>query len=427
MSLLNELKRRNVIRMAGLYLVGAWLIVQVAGTVLPMFGAPAWMPRTVVLLLVIGFVPALIFAWVFELTPEGLKRDADVPPEQSIAKQTAQRMEHVMVVLLLVAVGYFCVDKFVLAPKRQAEAVAAEGRSHSEAAAHGKSIAVLPFENLSEDKSNGFFADGIQDQVLTSLAKIGELKVISRTSTQKYAARPENLSQIARELGVEHILEGSVQRAGNQVRINVQLIEAATDSHLWAETYDRKLEDVFAVQSEVAQNIAQALAAKLSRGEREAISTKPTEVPAAYEAYLRGRALVAHVAQTPREGQELLAPFREAVRLDPKFALAWAELARWCFLISWGGLDPTGELNGEGTRALERAVALAPDLPQAELARGVRMYYVDHDFSGALAVMRSLTTRLPNDAGVWLNVGYLSRRLGLFDESRGAEARPPQQ
>jgi TolB-like protein len=286
-SFLTELKRRNVIRMAGLYLVGAWLVVQVAGTVLPMFGAPPWMPRSLVLLLAIGLVPALVFAWVFELTPEGIKRDAEVPPEQSIGSQTARRMEHMTVAILMLAVVYFCVDKFVLAPKRQAASLAAAGRASEAAsvpapkAAHAKSIAVLPFENLSEDKANGYFADGIQDQILTGLAKIGDLKVISRTSTQKYASRPENLSQIARELGVEHILEGSVQRAGNQVRINVQLIEAATDSHLWAETYDRPLDDIFAVESEVAKKIAESLAAKLRRGGLPPIDAPPAQVLAA--------------------------------------------------------------------------------------------------------------------------------------------------
>jgi TolB-like protein len=420
-SFLTELKRRNVIRMAGLYLVGAWLVVQVAGTVLPMFGAPEWLPRSLVLLLAIGFVPALVFAWVFELTPEGIKRDAEVPPEQSIGAQTARRMEHVTVAILMLAVVYFCVDKFVIAPKRQAAssaaAVAVAAATPAAKPAHAKSIAVLPFENLSEDKANGYFADGIQDQILTGLAKIGDLKVISRTSTQKYASRPENLSQIARELGVEHILEGSVQRAGNQVRINVQLIEAATDSHLWAETYDRALDDVFAVESEVAQKIAESLAANLSRGELAAITTKPTDVPAAYDAYLKARVLNSHVIQTRQQADRMLDAYREAVRLDPKFALAWANLARELFRVGWVGLDPSEELLREGEKALSRASELAPGSPQAEEARAVHMYYVERDFPGALAVMDSLKTKLPNDGDIWMWAGYLSRRVGRFKES----------
>jgi TolB-like protein/cytochrome c-type biogenesis protein CcmH/NrfG len=427
--LIQELRRRNVIRMAGLYLVGAWLVVQVAGTVLPMFGAPAWLPRTIVLLLMIGFVPALVFAWVFELTPEGLKRDEEVKPGESIATQTARRMEHMIVVVLLLAVGYFCVDKFVLAPKRQAAAVASERNARGSSAASGpstaarvapanaKSIAVLPFENLSEDKANGYFADGIQDQILTGLAKIGDLKVISRTSTQKYASRPENLSQIARELGVAHILEGSVQRAGNKVRINVQLIEAATDNHLWAEIYDRTLDDVFQVETEVAQKIAESLAANLSRGELAALSAKPTDVPAAYDAYLRARVLNARVVQTRQQADRMLDAYREAVRLDPKFTLAWAELARECFRIGWVGLDPSGALLREGEEALRKATELSPQSPQVEEARAVHMYYVQRDFPAALAIIQSLKAKLPNDADIWMWGGYLGRRVGKWQQS----------
>jgi TolB-like protein/Flp pilus assembly protein TadD len=414
-TFLHELKRRNVIRMAGLYLVGAWLVVQVAGTLLPMFGAPEWLPRTIVLLLAIGLIPVLLFSWIYELTPDGLKRDADVPPESSIGKQTAQRMEHLLVVLLLLAVAYFVVDKFVLGKQRAAEAPAA---AHvARARVLDKSIAVLPFENLSENKENGYFADGIQDQILTGLARIGDLKVISRTSTQKYASRPENLSQIARELGVAHILEGSVQRAGNRVLINVQLIDAATDNHLWAETYDRTLDDVFGVQGEVAKRIAESLAATLSRGELNAISARPTEIPAAYDAYLKARAYATRVIQSREQAERLLDAYREAVRLDPKFALAWADLARELFRISWVGLDADGKLRAEGEAALAKAAELTPDSPQVEEARAVHLYYVKRDFPAALAVIDQLKTQLPNDGEIWMWGGYLNRRVGHFQQS----------
>jgi TolB-like protein len=427
MSLIAELQRRNVIRMAGLYLVGAWLIVQVAGTVLPMFGAPGWLPRSIVLVLAIGFVPALVFAWIFELTPDGIKRDAEVPAEQSIAPQTARRMDRMIIAALALALVYFGVDKFVLAPAREAAAMASvrnekaaqapEIASSPKAVAPAKSIAVLPFENLSEDKANGYFADGIQDQILTGLAKIGDLKVISRTSTQKYASRPDNLSQIAKELGVAHILEGSVQRSGNRVRINVQLIDANTDSHLWAEIYDRTLDDVFAVESEVAQKIAESLAATLTRGELTALTEKPTEVPAAYDAYLRARVLNSKALQTRQQGDETLAAYREAVRLDPKFALAWAQFAREAFRMTWLGFDPAGELRIEGEQALAHANALASGSPPVEIARAVHMYYIERDFAGALAVLDSLKTKVPNDGDIWMWAGYLSRRLGKFQES----------
>ncbi|MBC7655651.1 MAG: hypothetical protein H7147_00580 [Frankiaceae bacterium] len=280
-----------------------------------------------------------------------------------------------------------------------------------------KSIAVLPFENLSEDKANGYFADGIQDQILTGLAKIGDLKVISRTSTQKYASRPDNLSQIAKELGVAHILEGSVQRDGKRVRINVQLIDAATDSHLWAEIYDRTLDDVFAVESEVAKEIAKQLAANLSRGEREALGEVPTTVPAAYDAYLKARVLNSRVLQTRQQGDETLDAYREAVRLDPNFSMAWAQIARESFRVGWIGLDPSGKLRQEGERALARSTELAPGSVQTEIARGVYLYYIKRDFASALAVMDSLKPRLPNDPDIWMWAGYLSRRLGKFEHS----------
>ena len=218
--------------MAGLYLVGAWLVVQVAGTVLPMFGTPEWLPRTIVVLLAIGFVPAVIFSWVFELTPEGLKRDEDVAPEHSITPQTGRRMDRMIIVVLVLALGYFAFDKFVLTPRREAALVSSAVPNESKSVVPEKSIAVLPFENLSEEKANAYFADGIQDEILTRLSKIDDLKVISRTSTQHYKSAPENLPEIARQLGVAHIVEGSVQKSGDSVRVNVQLIKAANDSHL---------------------------------------------------------------------------------------------------------------------------------------------------------------------------------------------------
>jgi len=219
-SFFAELKRRNVIRFAGLYLVAAWLVVQVAGTVLPMFGAPEWLPRTIVVLLAIGFVPAVIFSWVFELTPEGLKRDEDVAPEQSIAPQTGRRMDRMIIVVLVLALGYFAFDKFVPAPRREAALVSSPVPNESRSSViDAKSIAVLPFENLSRDPDNAFFTDGVQDEILTDLAKIADLKVISRTSVMQYKSGvARNLRKIGEELGVAHVVEGSVQRVANKIR-----------------------------------------------------------------------------------------------------------------------------------------------------------------------------------------------------------------
>jgi adenylate cyclase len=280
-----------------------------------------------------------------------------------------------------------------------------------------KSIAVLPFESLSEDKSNAYFADGIQDQILTSLSRIGDLKVISRTSTQRYASKPDNLSQIARELGVAHILEGSVQRAGNRVRINVQLIKASDDSHLWAETFDRTLDDIFAVQSEVAEKIAGSLSARLTQSERAAIAQKPTDNVQAYAAYLKARALSAKVITTRDQADEVLGPLREAVKLDPDFALAWAELSRSAIITVWSGLDPSGEVSEEARQALVRAMALAPRLPMVQVARAYHLYYGDRDFAGAAAIVNSLKDELPGDAEVWITAGLLARRLGKWDQA----------
>src|SRR5882724_1439837 len=264
LNFFTELKRRNVLRMMGLYLVGAWLLTQVASTVLPMFGAPEWLPRTIVVLLAIGFVPAVIFSWVFELTPEGPKRDDEVPPEQSITPQTGRRMDRMIIVVLVLALGYFAFDKFVLTPRRDAAPVANAVPNESKSVINEKSIAVLPFENRSRVPDNAYFADGIQDEILTRLSKIADLKVISRTSTQHYKSAPDNLREIAKQLEVAHILEGSVQKSGDSVRVNVQLIKAANDSHLWADTFDRKLTDIFSVESEVAKAIAEQLRAKLT-------------------------------------------------------------------------------------------------------------------------------------------------------------------
>src|SRR5256712_7214308 len=265
-SFFAELKRRNVIRAAGLYLVGAWLLTQVAGTVLPMFGAPDWLPRRLVILLAIGFVPALIFSWVFELTPQGLKRDEDVRPEESIAPQTGRRMNRMIIAVLVLALAYFAFDKFVLAPRRVA------GPHDFPAGASAKSIAVLPFDNLSDDKSNAYFAEGIQDEILTRLSKIAALKVISRTSTRKYKSAPDNLREVGNQLGVATLLEGSVQKIANAVHVNVQLIRAATDEHLWHESYNRKRHDDFALEREVAQAIADQLEAKAPRGAPSTVS-----------------------------------------------------------------------------------------------------------------------------------------------------------
>jgi TolB-like protein len=412
-----ELKRRNVIRAAGLYLVGAWLIVQVAGTVLPMFGAPEWLPRSIVILLVVGFVPAVIVSWIFELTPEGLKRDEDVPPEQSIAPQTARRMDRMIIVVLLLALGYFVVDKFVLAPRREAAQLHSTGATNeSGTTTNSKSIAVLPFENLSEERANAFFALGIQDEILTRLAKIADLKVISRTSTAQYQSKPQSLTLIGQQLGVANILEGSVQKAGDAVHINVQLINAATDAHLWAESYDRELKNIFVMEGEVAGAIADALKAKLTGAEKKAIAEKSTENMAAYDAYLRGLSIErSHWSYSA--WQEAVTAYVTAVEFDPKFALAWARMASVRSLLYVNGVDLAKNSDASVKEAADRAIGLQPDLGEAWVAQGDYRYRVLRDFTAGLQAYEEAQKRLPNNSLVVLSLANVERRLGRWQDA----------
>ena len=259
-----------------------------------------------------------------------------------------------------------------------------------------KSIAVLPFENLSEDKDNAYFADGIQDEILTRLSKIADLKVISRTSTQHYKSAPENLPEIARQLGVAHILEGSVQKSGDAVRVNVQLIKAANDSHLWADTFDRKLTDIFSVESEVAKAIADQLRAKLTGQEEQVIAAKPTDNPEAYDAYLRGLAYTLKTANTPANSLGAQKYLREAVRLDPKFALGWALLS---YVDARGyitqSLQPTVALREEARQAAETALTLQPNLGEAVLAKGYYHYACLKDYDTAVRYFEQARQFLP--------------------------------
>src|SRR5919197_192363 len=270
-----ELKRRNVYRAAVLYGMGAWLLAQIATQIFPFFNVPNSAVRFVIVALIAGFPIAMVLAWIYELTPEGLVRTEDVDPARR--RRFGRKIDFAIIGVLLLVIAMLVYQRLPF-------------RSESGEAIPEKSVAVLPFENRSEDKANAYFADGIQDEILTRLANIGDLKVISRTSTRQYKSAPENVREIAKQLGVAHILEGSVQRSGNAVRVNVQLIKAATDSHLWADTFDRKLTDIFSVESEVAKAIADQLSAKLTGQEEEVIAAKPTDNPEAYDAYLRGPA-----------------------------------------------------------------------------------------------------------------------------------------
>jgi TolB-like protein/Flp pilus assembly protein TadD len=402
-SFLRELKRRNVYRVGAMYAVSGWLLVQVATQVLPVFDVGAGALRAIVLVIIAGFPMALVVSWIYEVTPQGIERTADVPAGQSIARTTGRRLDFVIIGVLALAVVFLLVQRYVLAPR-------------AASAAPDKSIAVLPFANLSEDKSSAFFATGIQDEILTRLAKIGALKVISRTSTQHYAEKPANLPEIARELGVAHVLEGSVQTIGDTVRVNVQLIRAATDDHLWAELYDRKLTDIFAVESEVAGAIADALNAKLTGAEKAAVASRPTQNLRAYDAYLRGLALntAGYDYTTTRK---VAAAYAEAVRLDPDFAIAWATLARAAGYLYFNAVDPDVYTAEYVKHATDQAVRLQPQLAESQFARGNYLYRIERDFAGAERVFRDVTAQAPNDSEAWQFLGLVERRQGKWERA----------
>ena len=373
MSFVAELRRRNVIRMAGLYLVGAWLIVQVAGTVLPMFGAPEWVARSIVLVLAVGFIPAMMFAWIFELTPQGLKRDAEVDPEQSIAPHTARRMDRMLLAISLLAIGYFLVDKFVFDPQRDVELVqrtTVELGAIAEAEkskARANSIAVLPFVNMSGDAVNEYFSDGISEEILNVLAGTPELQVAARTSSFSFKGKNQEIPVIAKALGVRLVLEGSVRKQGDQVRITAQLIDAQSGFHLWSETYDRKLEDIFAIQDEIAQAIGAQMKVTIAGA---AVGTNHgTRNLAAYDLYLRGVSL--WHGRVAKEMLDALALFEQAAEADPAFAGAYAGQALVYTVVPAYSDRYSWEESVAKTEDLAaRAIALDPTLPEAYAALG---------------------------------------------------------
>lgn len=429
-----ELKRRNVIRMAGLYLVTAWLVVQVGATLLPVFDAPPWTMKALVMTLAIAFVPALAVAWIFELTPQGLKRDVDVPAAESLAPRTARTLDRAIIVLLAVALGYFAFDKFVLSPQREAALVAettgaAGARAAAQPATRGNSIAVLPLANAGKNADQQFFADGLSENLIATLSKFSGLKVIGRTSSFQFRDSQEGARAVGRKLGVDYLLSGSVQHAGDSVRIAVELVSTTDGTTLWSHHYDRPYKDLFALQDDMAKAIGGVLKARLLPGEKTRNDRPPGGDLRAYSAFLQGT----YYAAIGREDdlRVAIAEFTDATRVDPQYAMAWAELSR-----VWTSLAATA-LSGEGARDAyaearrtgDRALAVDPELAYAHIARGWLLENDSLDWAGATREYQAAMKLAPELMQNRFSVGSMLALQGQVQEgvrlSREALASDP--
>ncbi len=420
MSFFNELKRRNVFRVGIAYTVAAWLLIQVTDIVFPRIGLPDSAVTLVIALLAIGFIPALIFAWAFEMTTDGIKREKDVDRTQSITPQTARKLDRMIILSLALVLAWFLVDEYYLEPQQAEESVLTAASSPAppdQSTDTVNSIAVLPFVNMSADADNEYFSDGISEELLNVLVKVNALRVASRTSSFNYKGSDLSMTEIARELGVRHILEGSVRKAGNRVRITAQLINAESDRHVWSETYERELVDIFDIQEEISNNIVTALKIALNVDETAAMgrAQRPTENPKAYELYLQGRfAWRQRQEDNIRRSIEL---FEKALVIDPDFARAHEALATaWSVLPSWSDLSNSeSTLNGK-PHAI-RALELDPTLSEARAVLAEAIFN-EHRWADGLAEYRKAIDNDPRNPTLhqWLSealgyMGYSSRAL----------------
>src|SRR5437899_3150687 len=413
-----ELKRRNVYKVAIAYAIVAWLLMQVATQVFPFLEIPNWAIRLVIMLIVIGFPIALVIAWAFELTPEGLKRTEDIDVSKSITRKTGRKLDFLIIGVLLAVVAILIFQRVHLKVPTPTSLIPEKSIAELPA----KSIAVLPFQNLSKDEENAFFADGVQDEILTDLAKIADLKVISRTSVMQYKnGSTRNLPEIAQALQVAHVLEGSVQRAANRVRVSAQLIDARNDTHVWVEKYDRDLADVFGIQSEIAQKIADQLQAKLSPKEKAAIAERPTKDLAAYDLYLRAKELIfervataSHLRENLFKAVQLL---DQAVARDPAFLLAYCQLAFAHDQIYFFDYDRTETRLALADTSVKAAARLRPDAGETHLAQAIHFYWGYRNYSQAREELEKAQHALPNNAQIFQVLGLIERRQGRWDEA----------
>jgi TolB-like protein/cytochrome c-type biogenesis protein CcmH/NrfG len=389
-----ELQRRKVYRVAIAYIVASWALAQGLAQVLPVFDISNSAIRAVIALLLIGFPVALVLAWVFDVTPQGIV----ITPAPSAHRRRNLTLLIAAGVIVSASAGFFLLPHLV---RQKVD----------------KSVAVLPFQNLSSDPENAYFADGIQEEILTRLAKISDLKVIARTSTQQYQSQPGNLAEIAKQLGVANIIEGSVQKAADQVRVNVHLVNVQTGSQLWAERYDRKLSDIFAVESEIAKGIAQSLQATLTGGEELALAASPTNNPEAYDAYLRGLAFESRGNYSSDALFKAIDFYDLAVRLDPKFALAWARLSGVHALLYSNRRDTTAARRDAAKAALENAQKLQPNSPETLLFTGYYQYWVLQDYRMAKITFERVSKQLPGNSEVLYALAAIARSEGDWNDS----------
>jgi TolB-like protein/Tfp pilus assembly protein PilF len=424
----SELKRRNVYKVAITYAVVAWLLVQAASILLPTFEAPAWVMKAFVVFIAFGFVISVVISWAFEATPEGLKRTEDVPPDVAakLPSWSPRKFATFIIAVAVIAAGLLA---FQLLRSKSPSTAGVSAPIAGEISS--KSIAVLPFDNLSDDKANAYFAEGIQDEILTKLASIADLKVISRTSTAKYKSKPEDLKTVAQQLGVATVLEGAVQRAGDKVRVNAQLVDARTDTHLWAKSYDRDIKDVFAVESEVSEEIADALQARLSPKEANNLAAAPTKDAEAYDLFLKAENQENEAESAIKADlfDRAAALYQQALSRDPNFALAAARLVESRMTRHWFVRRLSDSELPAVKSIAEQAVALAPDLAEAHIALGI-FYYLGHlQYDEALSELQSALELQPGNTRALEFSGYVHRRQGRWklslSELTQAEDRDP--
>jgi TolB-like protein/Flp pilus assembly protein TadD len=408
-NLFAELKRRNVYKVAVAYAVVAWLLIQAASILFPTFDAPSWAMKVLVALLVLCFPVALVLSWAFEITPEGIVRETEIEASKSITHHTGRKIVALTIVLAVIAAGLFVFQLL------RARSTMAPRQSEAATAITNKSIAVLPFDNLSRDPDNAYFVEGIQDEILTRLAKIADLKVIARSSTQRFQNKGD-LPQIAQQLGVAHLLEGSVQKVNDQVRVNVQLIKAANEAHLWAEVYDRKLTDIFAVESEIAKTIADTLQAKLTGSEQRIIAARPTDNAEAHQLYLKGRFF--WNKRTANDLKKSIDYFNQAIAVDPNYAPAYAGVAdAYVLLPGYTGGSPH-DCYPKAKAAAKKALALDDTLAEAHTTLGMAIWSYEFDFAEANKEFERAIELNPNYATGHQQYGNVTlAAVGRFDDA----------